>query len=181
MEEFNCMIPVEVHMRIDSPPADEEDDMQESQQDQVADINIGINPKTTPTPTCTSKTRRRSRRKKASSDYEKMECNLCLFETADGREALQVHYTDEHSKEDLAVTLIDIIYPEGADDELRESSNSKEKSPKRRASLYPCPVCAKNIVGKNNLEKHLIRHRCGSTKVKTKQKKKQNCSYHCLL
>jgi len=163
MEEFNGILPVEVHMTIDSSPMiDDAETLDESQEDDTA-VNVVVDKSSQSAPASAKNTsttkRRRSKRNKPlpappPEEYERMECNLCLFETDDGREALQLHYTEEHSKEDLAVTLIDIIYP---GEEPQESS--KEKGSKRRASLYPCPVCTKSIAGKNNLEKHLIRHR----------------------
>ena len=150
MEDFNGEVPVEVEMNIDSSPIGDE-----SEVTQVSNVV----PKPSPQP---ARKPRRSRRSKLSSHQTeaiKMECNLCSFETSEGRSALQDHYLDDHSKVDLASTLISITYPDALDDSANDSPDSaKLNVTKRSASLHACPVCQKNIAGKNNLEKHLIRH-----------------------
>ncbi|KAI9565705.1 hypothetical protein GHT06_009497 [Daphnia sinensis] len=147
MDEFG-EIPVEVQLNIDSPAIPDEPDNAEPPTD--------VKPSFPP-----ARKQRRSRRSKPSqkSELVKMECNLCSFETIEGRGALQSHFLDDHSKEDLASTLISITYPDALEDSANESPDSiRSSATKRSASLHACPVCQKNIAGKNNLEKHLIRH-----------------------
>ena len=87
----------------------------------------------------------------------KMECNLCSFNT-EGRTSLQIHYLDEHSKEELVDTLISITYPD-AEEDAPESDPAKCGTTNRlSAIIHICPICQKSISGKNNLEKHLVRH-----------------------
>lgn len=147
MEEFG-EIPVEVQLNIDSPAIPDEPDNVEPPSDEKPSFQP-------------ARKQRRSRRSKPSqkSELVKMECNLCSFETIEGRGALQSHFLDDHSKEDLASTLISITYPDALEDSANESPDSiRSSATKRSASLHACPVCQKNIAGKNNLEKHLIRH-----------------------
>ena len=149
MEEFG-EIPVEVQLNIDSPQMTDEPENAEA----LSDIKISLQP-------AIARKTRRSRRSKLTlqkSELLKMECNLCSVETNEGRNALQSHFLDEHSKEDLASTLISITYPDALEDSANESPDSIRSTTKRSASLHACPVCQKNIAGKNNLEKHLIRH-----------------------
>ena len=154
MEEFSGELPVEVQMSIDSSPVN--DELENTVTPTFVDVT-----KTSPSPTPARKTRRSRRNKLPSqqSELTKMECNLCSFETNEGRSALQIHYLDDHSKEDLASTLISITYPDALEDSANESPDFiRNSATKRSASLHACPVCQKNIAGKNNLEKHLIRH-----------------------
>jgi len=150
------MIPVEVEMRTPTPPAGrEETEGTQSPQQQ---------PKKAPVK------RKRNKGKKSSlaSNNKKMitqmqmECNLCPFET-EVRSSLQMHYVDEHSKEDLVDTLIAVTYPDVEDDpndpNLMGQSKRGGSSAKRLDTIvHSCPICQKNICGKNNLEKHLVRH-----------------------
>ncbi|XP_046446305.1 histone-lysine N-methyltransferase PRDM9-like [Daphnia pulex] len=148
MEDFG-EIPVEVQLNIDSPQMTDEPE------------NTGAPSDIKPSLQAATRKTRRSRRSKLASqksEYVKMECNLCSFETNEGRNALQSHFLDDHSKEDLASTLISITYPDALEDSANESPDSIRSATKRSASLHACPVCQKNIAGKNNLEKHLIRH-----------------------
>lgn len=159
MEEFNGELPVEVQMTTESPSPEQEPKHTFTV---IGDTLIIENSCETPKDTSpTARKPRRSKRNKQlqQSQSSKMECNLCSFETLDGRGALQIHYIDQHSKEDLASTLISITYPDDLDDGFSDGSNYRKTSgPKRSASLHACPICQKNIAGKNNLEKHLIRH-----------------------
>lgn len=159
MEDFNGELPVEVQMTTESPPPEEEP------KQTFSDLGDSFSAENTcdthKDPSPTPRKPRRSRRSKHVQQQEclKMECNLCPFETLDGRGALQLHYLDQHSKEDLASTLISITYPDEVDDGFSDGSNCRKTTgPKRSASLHACPICQKNISGKNNLEKHLIRH-----------------------
>lgn len=148
MEDFG-EIPVEVQLNIDSPQMTDELE------------NTGAPSDIKPSLQAATRKTRRSRRSKLASqksELVKMECNLCSFETNEGRNALQSHFLDDHSKEDLASTLISITYPDALEDSANESPDSIRSATKRSASLHACPVCQKNIAGKNNLEKHLIRH-----------------------
>jgi hypothetical protein len=148
MEDFG-EIPVEVQLNIDSPQMTDDPE------------NTGTPSDIKPSLQAATRKTRRSRRSKLASqksELVKMECNLCSFETNEGRNALQSHFLDDHSKEDLASTLISITYPDALEDSANESPDSIRSATKRSASLHACPVCQKNIAGKNNLEKHLIRH-----------------------
>lgn len=150
MEEYGEEIPVEVQMNLDNSSLHDELEATEV----PSDVSK-------PSPLPPARKTRRSRRNKLpqQSELTRMECNLCSFSTNEGRSALHIHYIDEHSKEELASTLISITYPDALEDSANESPDSvKSSATKRSASLHACPVCQKNIAGKNNLEKHLIRH-----------------------
>lgn len=151
MEEFNENIPVEVQMNVGgSPVIPEELETTEP----PSDVSKPSSP-----PARKTRKNRRNKIVSQKSHQGTMECNLCSFKSNDGRSTLQMHYLDEHSKEELASTLISITYPDSFEDSSNESPDSLKSSlTKKSASLHACPVCQKNIAGKNNLEKHLIRH-----------------------
>lgn len=150
MEEFSEELPVEVKFNIDTP----------SIRDELETIEVPSDISKPSPPPPVRKTRRNRKSKVIQqSELTKMECNLCSFSTNEGRSSLHTHYIDEHSKEELASTLISITYPDALEDSANESQDSvKSSATKKSASLHACPVCQKNIAGKNNLEKHLIRH-----------------------
>jgi len=138
MDEYTGMIPVEVEMRTPTPPVNTEE--------------------TKKSPTVKRKRKAKGKKTAASKNLStQMECNLCPFET-DKRGALQDHYNEEHSKEDLVDTLISVSYPD-MDDESIEMKSGRCGSTKRMGTvIHTCPICQKSISGKNNLEKHLVRH-----------------------
>ena len=111
MEEFKEILPLEVQLRIDSLSAqvpNETDQQSDKPGTMEGDVILVMSEaedpgsvsdeasKNSPAASSTEAEgppppKRRSRRNKTSqSEYNRMECNLCLFETVDGREALQV-------------------------------------------------------------------------------------------
>jgi len=137
MDEYTGIIPVEVEMRTPTPPANTEE--------------------TKKSPAVKRKRKAKGKKTASKNLSTQMECNLCPFET-DKRGALQDHYNEEHSKEDLVDTLISVSYPD-VDDEATETKSGRCGSTKRTGTvIHTCPICQKSISGKNNLEKHLVRH-----------------------
>lgn len=151
MEDFNADVPVEIQMNVDSSPMLPEE---LETTEHPSDVS-----KSSSSPARKIRKSRRNKFTVQKFHQVKMECNLCSFKSNEGRSALQLHYLEEHSKEELASTLISITYPDSFEESSSESPESiKSITTKKSASLHACPVCQKNIAGKNNLEKHLIRH-----------------------
>ena len=159
MEEFIVQLPVVVEMITESSSPNTADTNDNDFTEPYSDDGEKTfeSPSGTTTTTGNRKIRRSKRSKTQQAEtLKRMECQLCQFDTVQGRADLQHHYMDEHTKEDLVALLISTTYPEVDSD--ADVSGAVRNIPKRAAILHTCPVCQKNIAGKNNLDKHLIRH-----------------------
>ena len=159
MDEFIGTLPVVVEMITESPNHVVENDEADHDIEDPFSEDGGKTSESPSSATPEKKKLRRSKRSKSqpAESSKKMECQLCPFDTGKANQ-LHHHYMDEHSKEDLVSSLITVTYPDAMEDSDAEVSAAARNVQKRPAVLHTCPVCQKNIAGKNNLDKHLIRH-----------------------
>jgi hypothetical protein len=137
----------------------ENDEADDDNEDPFSEDGAKSSSSATALTTPENKKLRRSKRSKSKTaeSSKKMKCQLCEFDTDQGDD-LHLHYMDEHTKEDLVTTIITVTYPDSVEDSDADLSAAVRSAQKRPAVLHTCPVCQKNIAGKNNLDKHLIRH-----------------------